>query len=499
MINSIFNIYPKNNIIIKEWAEMLFDSFMKSFKLFNTKIFLDVWERIIFLAIADRLSLSSLQSLISCLRKNFISCNSDNKQRIFFEDQFHQARIMLEEATKKAAALQKIILAIREERLKMAIERFMDSSNFEELFNALYLELPKLGIDRCYLSLFENPKISLKYSRLFFAYNENRRIKLKDEGIVFSTKKLIPGSYYPKDRRFSLVIESLFFKDDLFGIILMELGSSIQTVSFYDTLSTRISSNLGLIMLINKTISQAQKLEIYNKKLQQSNQELQEFAYIASHDLQEPLRKISAFGERLKVKYDTLIDDQGRDYLERMLNASVRMQALITDLLAYSRVTTQVELYSAVDLSKIVDEVLSDLEILIEKISAKIEISPLPVIDADPTQMRQLFQNLIANALKFHKPNEPPVVKIFALKKQKDEYCSIVVEDNGIGIEEKYYDRIFGVFQRLHGKDEYEGSGIGLAVCKKIVERHGGTIKVESKLGKGTKFIISLYIKEINE
>lgn len=198
MINSIFNIYPKNNIIIKEWAEMLFDSFMKSFKLFNTKIFLDVWERIIFLAIADRLSLSSLQSLISCLRKNFISCNSDNKQRIFFEDQFHQARIMLEEATKKAAALQKIILAIREERLKMAIERFMDSSNFEELFNALYLELPKLGIDRCYLSLFENPKISLKYSRLFFAYNENRRIKLKDEGIVFSTKKLIPGTLLSK-------------------------------------------------------------------------------------------------------------------------------------------------------------------------------------------------------------------------------------------------------------------------------------------------------------
>ncbi len=170
------------------------------------------------------------------------------------------------------------------------------------------------------------------------------------------------------------------------------------------------------------------------------------------------------------------------------------MQSLIDDLLSYSRLTTQTKPFEEINLAQIVNEVISDLEVRIEKSLGKVETSALPFIEADPTQIRQLFQNLISNALKFHKPDEPPLVKIYS-SDEIEGFKIITVEDNGIGIEEKYYDKIFGVFQRLHGKDKYEGSGIGLAVCKKIVEKHEGTIKIESKPGIGTKFIISLPIK----
>jgi len=244
---------------------------------------------------------------------------------------------------------------------------------------------------------------------------------------------------------------------------------------------------------INKTVDILRK---FFEDIKKSNVELQQFAYIASHDLQEPLRKITVFGNRLKEKYHSFLDEQGKDYLERIQNASARMQTLINDLLNYSRITTKAKPFIMVDFSQMVNEVLSDLEIQIEKSGGSVELDHLPIINADPTQMRQLFQNLIVNALKFSKKGIPPVVKIYTLKETPKGFCSIAVEDNGIGISKKDHEIIFGVFQRLHSRNEYEGSGIGLAVCKKIVERHGGTIMIESFPGEGTKFIVNLLIKK---
>jgi len=246
-------------------------------------------------------------------------------------------------------------------------------------------------------------------------------------------------------------------------------------------------------------------LTAFAAKLQRSNRELHDFAYVASHDLQEPLRKIQAFGDRLKLRCAEALGDQGRDYLERMQNAARRMSVLITDLLAFSRVTTKAEPFVPVDLSQIAREVMGDLEVRIEQTGGRVEMDELPTIDADPLQMRQLLQNLVGNGLKFHPPDVPPVVKISAAVMSDGrtggsptpvELCQIRVEDRGIGFDEKYLDRIFNVFQRLHGRGEYEGTGIGLAICRKIAERHGGSITAESEPGKGAAFLVTLPLKQ---
>jgi two-component system sensor kinase FixL len=248
-------------------------------------------------------------------------------------------------------------------------------------------------------------------------------------------------------------------------------------------------------------------LQAYAAKLERSNRELQDFVFVASHDLQEPLRKVQAFGDRLQNKYSEALGDQGRDYLERMQSAAARMQTQIKDLLAYSRVTTRAQPFTPVDLSKVAQEVMSDLEVRIEQAGGQVEVGGLPTIEADPDQMRQLLQHLIGNALKFHREGEPPVVKIHAesLNGQGegaagasagDGLCQIMVEDNGIGFDEKYLERIFQVFQRLHGRSEYEGTGIGLATCRKIVERHGGSITAKSAPGQGATFIVTLPVTQ---
>jgi len=240
--------------------------------------------------------------------------------------------------------------------------------------------------------------------------------------------------------------------------------------------------------------------------LETTNRELKQFAYVASHDLQEPLRKILAFGERLTTKYGQDLAEQGRDYVQRMQNAALRMQALIDDLLVYSRVTTRANPFVSVDLGEVVEEVVSDLEVRIERTGGRVLVEQLPAVEADPIQMRQLFQNLIGNALKFHVEEQKPLVEVSAVATdRKDDsgqpilgngQCQIAVRDNGIGIDPKYSDRIFGVFQRLHSRGSYEGTGIGLAICRKIVERHGGTITATSELGSGATFVVALPIQQ---
>lgn len=239
------------------------------------------------------------------------------------------------------------------------------------------------------------------------------------------------------------------------------------------------------------------------EELARSNQELEQFAYIASHDLQEPLRKIETFGDRLKHKYGSDLDPQALDYLFRMQNAATRMRSLIQGLLTFSRVTTQSREFAPVQFSTLLGEVLDDLEVRIQETQAQITVGVLPTLNADALQMRQLFQNLICNALKFHRPGITPILEIRCDASLQDELnvplpasaqpmCYFCVSDNGIGFEEKYLDRIFKVFQRLHGRNEYEGTGIGLAVCTKIVERHGGLLTARSVPGQGSTFIIGL-------
>jgi len=242
------------------------------------------------------------------------------------------------------------------------------------------------------------------------------------------------------------------------------------------------------------------ELEMAADRLEWSNRELQEFASVASHDLQEPLRKIQAFGDRLEAKCGAALGDEGRDYLGRMRNAAGRMRTLIDDLLAFSRVTTKAQPFAPLDLGKVAREVACDLDARVAQTGGRIEIGDLPTIHADPTQMRQLLQNLIGNGLKFHRDGVPPVIRVRGHRSAPAEADAparplpfeILVEDNGIGFDEKYLDRIFNVFQRLHGRSEYEGTGMGLAICRKIIERHGGAITARSAPGRGATFVVTL-------
>lgn len=251
---------------------------------------------------------------------------------------------------------------------------------------------------------------------------------------------------------------------------------------------------------INERKKAEEDLRLLMAKLERSNRELEDFAFVASHDLQEPLRKVQAFGDRLKAACGDELSDQARNYLERMQAAAGRMQILIKDLLTFSRVASKAQPFVQVDMNQIADEVLSDLEVTIENLSAKVEVGHLGQIEADPLQMRQLIQNLVGNALKFHKKDQTPVIRIYSDISEsrpvgtnlEQEALHFIIEDNGIGFEQKYAERIFTVFQRLHGRSEYDGTGLGLAVCRKIVERHGGIIEALGEPDKGAKFFVTL-------
>jgi signal transduction histidine kinase len=256
---------------------------------------------------------------------------------------------------------------------------------------------------------------------------------------------------------------------------------------------------------ITETERNAAMMLQHTQKLEHSNRELADFAYVASHDLQEPLRKIEAFGERLVSKYSGILPDDGRMFVDRMQNAAGRMRKLINDLLSYSRVTTDAKGFQIVSLTKVLTEVLSDLQIRIEETDAVVEFDELPTIECEAMQMRQLMQNLLGNALKFRKPGEIPVIKVSAevveTSQQHPDTPHIVLSfaDNGIGFDNQFKDQIFTIFQRLHSRNEYEGTGIGLATVRKIVERHSGTIDANGQLNIGATFRVTLPIKQGNK
>jgi signal transduction histidine kinase len=259
----------------------------------------------------------------------------------------------------------------------------------------------------------------------------------------------------------------------------------------------------GITHDVTKLKEYEQKLEIKVDQLNRSNHELEEFAYVASHDLQEPLRKISTFGERLRSRCGDQLSEEGTVYLNRMLASADNMRELIDNLLDFSRVTRMQHPFIKTDIRNLIQQVIEELDLSIEDSHAFIDLKPMPDIEVNPVQVKQLFRNLLTNALKFQKPGVPLRISINSNKLSREEkeklklrsarnYYKFVVSDNGIGFEEVYAERIFQLFQRLHGKAEYPGSGIGLAICRRIADNHAGTISAASSPGKGATFTIIL-------
>lgn len=256
-----------------------------------------------------------------------------------------------------------------------------------------------------------------------------------------------------------------------------------------------LAANRKLEKEVEERKLKEEKIRLLNEQLLENNiqlkstiEELDRFAYVASHDLQEPLRKILVFSDKLQTKYRDSLDSEVAQSLDKIAKASSRMQSLINDLLKFSRQTIINEDFVVIPLSQVLQDVIADLEVDVEKSAAQIHVESLPEIFGVPSQIRQLFQNLLSNAIKFRKKDETPVVRIY--NESWNNSNRVVIQDNGIGFDSKYSEEIFMVFKRLHSYHEFEGSGVGLSICKKIIDRHSGVIKAESKIGEGSRFII---------
>ena len=297
-----------------------------------------------------------------------------------------------------------------------------------------------------------------------------------------------------------------------------------------DLLRAKVSVFVDLYRKNHRLIAQEQKLVAINKNLENeiserkaseehakelnrqllenislleaANKDLDRFAFMASHDLQEPLRKIRTFSDRLYLKYKDVLDQEGKTNIARIQKASERMQLLINDILTFSKLSVEDGMFVQCDLNKLISEVIADMEDEISEKNAKISVEQLPSMYVNPGLIRPLFHNLISNALKYSKKNIEPVINIHSevspalngngSNEVHSKYCRIFIEDNGIGFDQKYSEQIFGMFKRLHLNTEFEGTGIGLALCKKIVEKHQGYISARSKINEGATFIISL-------
>ncbi len=325
-------------------------------------------------------------------------------------------------------------------------------------------------------------------------------VVLDAEGLIQFMNRTAAGLFGPEDGRFDPLLRRLRSGETLrdHEEIFADAAGVRRTLSFSASVMTDEWKRPVAYVLVAHDVTERKKsdrafleksLELERSRAELGQLEL--FSFVASHDLQEPLRKITTFSGRLRSEVKDALTEKGREYLERMEAAVDRMSRYLIDIVEFSRVAAKTEDFEPVRLDLVVQEVLADLDLNVSRLSADVQVKTLPLILGDRFQMRQLFQNLIANALKFHRANERPVVHI-AGEGVHDGLVRISVRDNGIGFDEKYTEKIFAPFERLHGRDEYEGSGMGLAICKRIVTRHGGRIHASSTPGHGSLFLVDL-------
>jgi PAS domain S-box-containing protein len=328
-------------------------------------------------------------------------------------------------------------------------------------------------------------------------YREDELIGRRLHPIVHHSRR--DGSYYPEEE--CPILSPVETPPNGAEDIFWTKGGECIPIEFSKSPIDADDPDAGVVVTF-RDITKRKRDELalmrHAQELKRSNAELQEFAYAASHDLQEPLRKIQAFGDRLSNKYHDALDETGQHYLDRMVDAASRMRRLIDDLLSYSRVNSKTSTFQPVDLSGVLADVLSDLEPRIAAEGAQVRIGILPAIEADPGQMHQLFLNLLSNSMKFHRKGVQPSISVEGSVEvgESGAVARIAVTDNGIGFEARHAERIFGMFERLHGREEFDGTGVGLATCRKIVEHHSGELTAWGEPDAGAVFTIVLPIRQ---
>lgn len=368
---------------------------------------------------------------------------------------------------------------------------FLTDISWNEETNRLYQQSLDNGME------FHNLKT------LFGAVMVTGEVVISDDPIHDPRRGGLPAGHPPLNAFMGLPI---YKGEQLIGLVGLANRPQGYTQDLADNLAPYLAACANLILAVRSEALRdrltqelrlsEQALKNYASRLEYSNKELEQFATVASHDLQAPLRKVMLFSDYLRTALAERLDEESLDYLNRLQRATTKMQSLINDLLALSRISRKGKPFVPVDLQQVAEDVVSDLEGLVRENAGKISIGPMMTIDADGVQMQQVLQNLIGNALKFHRPGVPPLIEVSAVP-VTDQFCEIRVQDNGIGFDEKYLDRIFTLFERLHGDQEYGGgSGLGLAIVKKIVDRHHGQVTAHSQMGVGTTFVVTLPIHQ---
>lgn len=333
------------------------------------------------------------------------------------------------------------------------------------------------------------------YPNYFRALEESRILPANDARKDPHTREFSEGYLIPQGI-FSMMDVPIRMSGKVLGILCHEHVGEIRAWTLEDQdFASSIADMISLAYSAEERRKTELALQRKTQDLERSNRELERFAYVATHDLQEPLLLVIAFADRLERCMGDSLDPQAKEYLRKIQRSGERMRELVDDLLLFSRVTTQSRPLEAVDLCALLEEVRVDLELRFAESGGSLEVGPLPKVMADPSQIRQLFQNLIGNALKFRNPHRAPHIRVACIGKDEI-HCQLEVVDNGIGFEEKYLAQIFRPFGRLHSRSEYEGSGIGLAVCEKIVHHHGGSLSAQSAPGHGSKFVFTLPLAE---
>lgn len=463
-----------------EQLEHLARLFKSDLQFTTTPQFLSVLRQTLVQAQKTHFNAIAWQNAISVLRQQeLLASNGDIGWQ--GETLFNQARVLVTEVHQRVYIREKIKTEQQIEKIMRTSETLITSFGEQLFVDTLHKRLPELGFPSFYLLLYEDPDQPALWSRVFIANDNGQRIDLPPGEHRIPSGQLIPQCVRPTHSIAPIVVEPLYFQGEPQGLLVLEVGPMEGLI--YENLRAQISSALQGSRLTEQVLTRTHQLEA-------ANSELESFSYSVSHDLRAPLRAIDSFSGLLIDEYGADLPEEAQHFLRRIQHNTRRMGDLINDLLAFSRIGRKTLQVEDVDMDQLVNEVLDDLRADQALTQAEIIVEPLPPCQADRALMKQVWVNLISNAIKYSSKRENPRIEIRHLPRPRG--AVYLVKDNGVGFDMRYVDKLFGVFQRLHNDTEYEGTGIGLAIVRRIIGRHGGAVWVEAELDKGATFYFSI-------